>query len=146
LFLDLGKGRGLAICVRQSVIYSEIDISPSDVRLEISGIKVSGISIFNIYNPPSNHFAIESFDFLSAFQNVVLYGDFNSHHGMWGSQLSNSNGRNLIGVIDKYDYVCNLKYDCSNPFLSDWSSLMESVRFDLSFQFLGFALFQHGDQ
>jgi len=33
----LGKGGGLAICVRHSVVYSEIDISPSDIRLEISG-------------------------------------------------------------------------------------------------------------
>jgi len=28
-------GGGLVICMRQSVVYSEIDISPSDIRLEI---------------------------------------------------------------------------------------------------------------
>ena len=59
----------------------------------------------NIYNPPSNSFAIEAFNFLSAFSNIVLCGDFNSHHGMWWSNLSNSNGRNLVGVIERFDDV-----------------------------------------
>jgi len=85
------KGGGLAICVRQSVVHSDIDISPRDSHLEISGIKISAVSIFTIYNPPSNNFTIETFDFLSGLRNVVLCGDFNSHHGKWGSHLSNSN-------------------------------------------------------
>jgi len=95
----------LAICVRQSVVHSEIDISPSDSHLEISGIKTTAVSIFNIYNPPRNNFAMATFDFLSDLKNVVLCGDFNSHHGMWGSQLSNTNGRNLVGLVEKHDYV-----------------------------------------
>jgi len=35
----------------------------------------------------------------------LLSGDFNSHHGKWGSNLSNRNGRNLVGVIERFDYV-----------------------------------------
>ena len=92
----------MAICVRQSVVHSEIDISPSDSHLEISGIKTTAVSIFNIYNPHSNNFTIETFDFLSGLKNVVLCGDFNSHPGMWGGQLSNSNGRNLVGLVEKH--------------------------------------------
>ena len=91
----LRKGGGLLICVRHSVVYSEIDI-----RLEISGVKIGGVSIFNAYNLPSNSFAIEAFDFLSAFSNIVLCRDFNSHHDVWGSNLSNSYGRNLV-VIER---------------------------------------------
>ena len=41
---------------------------------------------------------------MSGLKNVVLCGYFNSHHGMWGSQLSNNNGRNLVGVVEKHDY------------------------------------------
>ena len=90
------------MCVRQSVVHSEIDISPSDSHVEISGITTSADSIFNICNPPSNNVTIETFDFLSGLKHVVLCGDFNSHHGMWGSQLSNSNGRKLVGLVEKH--------------------------------------------
>jgi len=94
-----------AICVRQPVVHLEIDISPSDSHLEIYGIKTSSVSIFNIYNPPTNNFTIETFDFLSGLKNVVLWGDFNSHPGMCGSQLSYTNGRNLMGLVEKHDNV-----------------------------------------
>jgi len=132
----------LTICVRQSVVHLEIDISPSVSHLEISGIKTSAVSIFNIYNPPSNNFTIETFDFLSGLKTVVLCGDFNSHHGMWGSQLSNSNGRNLVGVVEKHDYVI-LNTVIPTHLLS---CLLESVGSNISFKFVGFALFQYGYQ
>jgi len=59
----LGKGGRLAICVRQSVVYSDVDISSSDIRLETTGVKIGGISIFNVYSPPSNSFNIGGFVF-----------------------------------------------------------------------------------
>ena len=124
-------------CLRQSVVHSEIDISPSDSHLEISGIKTSAVSIFNIYNPSSNNFTIKTFDFLSGLKNVVLCGDFNSHYGMWGNQLSNSNGRNLMGLVEKHDYVV-LNTVIPTHLLS---CLLESVASNISFKFVGFALF-----
>jgi len=130
------------ICVRQSVVHSEINISPSGSHLKNSGVKTSAVSIFNIYNPPSNNFTIETFDILSDLKNDVLCGDFNSHHGMWGSQLSNSNGRNLVGLVEKRIYVI-LNTVIPTHLLS---CLLESVGSDISFKFVGFALFQYGYQ
>jgi len=130
------------ICIQETHVHSEIDISLSDSHVEISGIKTSTVSIFNIYNPPSNNFTIVTFDFLSGLKNVVLCRDFNSHHGMCGSQLRNSNGRNLMGLVEKHDYVI-LKIVIPSHLLS---CLLESVGSDISFKFVGFALFQYGYQ
>jgi len=74
----------------------------------------------------------------------VADGDFNSHHGVRGSQLSNSNGGNLAGVIEKYDYV--ILNTAFRPIFSDWTCLMERVGFNIGFKFLGFAQFQHDRQ
>jgi len=41
-------------------------------QLKMSGVNIGGVSVFNVYNPPSNSFALEAFGFLSAFRNVVL--------------------------------------------------------------------------
>jgi len=71
----------------------------------IQGIAVHGFCIFNIYNPPSNPLNSTSLDFLSNFEKVILCGDFNAHHEMWGSEHTNCSGRTLMEAIDVHDLV-----------------------------------------
>jgi len=36
---------------------------------------------------------------------VIPCGDFNVHHGIWGSKCTKGNGRAVVDVIDKHDFV-----------------------------------------
>ena len=73
--------------------------------MEVLGVTVGGYAIFNVYNPPSHPMKTENFVFLSRFRKVVLCGDFNAHHGMWGSLSANHNGRVLLSVLETHDFV-----------------------------------------
>jgi len=92
-----GKGGGLMVCVKTSLDFSKIDVAfPSSSNLEVLGIAVYDFSIFIIYNPPSNPLTPAFFDFLSNVAKVILCGDFNALHGMWGSVYTNCSGRSLV--------------------------------------------------
>jgi len=50
--LSKGKGGGLMVYVKISLVFSKIDVAlPGSSNLEVLGIAVHGFSIFNIYNP-----------------------------------------------------------------------------------------------
>ena len=74
---------------------------------EVMGIKVKGMtmSIFNVYNKPSNNLSNSLLTLPRAFDNVVICGDFNAHHPTWGSSLANTSGKNLISFLDNCDHV-----------------------------------------
>jgi len=101
-----GKGGGLLVCVKSSLDFSEIEVTlPAGNNLEVLGVSIHGFSIFNVYKPPSNSLHSTTFDFLSTFTKVILCGDFNAHHGMWGSKCTNGNGKAMVDVVDKHDFV-----------------------------------------
>jgi len=43
--------------------------------------------------------------FLSRFRRIILLGEFNSHHTMWGGRSINPSGRSLGSLIETNDYV-----------------------------------------
>ena len=101
-----GKGGGLMVCVKTSLDFSKIDVAlPGSSNLEVLGIAVHGFSIFNIYNSPSNPLLLASFDFLSNVAIVIICGNFNAHHWMWGSVYINCSGRSLVEALDVHDLV-----------------------------------------
>jgi len=55
----------------------------------------------------SNILIYTTFDFISNFARVIFCGEFSVHHGMWGSKCMNGNGRAVVDVIDKHDFVLN---------------------------------------
>ena len=97
--------------------------------MEVLGVTVGGYAIFNVYNPPSHHMQTETFVFLSRFRKVVLCGDFNAHHGMWGSLSANHNGRVLLSVLVTHDFVV---LNTSVPTHYSLSGRCEWSVFDLS--------------
>jgi len=134
--------------VRQSVVYSEVDISPGDIQLEISGVKFAGVSVFNAYIPPSNSFNIEAFHFLSALRNVVysvwiLTPIMASRAAIYPTAMAEI----LVGFIKKYDYVilntAVPTYFCLTGHVA-WNML--DLRFNNSFKFGGFVQFQRNHQ
>ena len=100
-----GKGGGLLICIKTSLEFSEVNLSGPSTCMEVFGVTVGGYAIFTVYNPPSHHRQTENFVFLSRFNKVVLCGNFNAHHGMWGSLSANHNSRVLLSVLETHDFV-----------------------------------------
>ena len=101
----LGKGGRLYICVKNSLIYSQINI-PSKNRMEVMGITSGDLHIFNVYNPPSNNtLDTSALNQMTRYRKVLICRDFNCHHDMWGSSAMNRSGRALISFIENHDYV-----------------------------------------
>jgi len=92
-------------------------------------------------NAPSNILHSTTFDFLSTFAKVILCGDFNAHHGMWGSKRTNSNGRIMVDVIDKHDLVI---LNTTPTHFSLTGQYVESPRSCPCILFLCFKLRLHG--
>ncbi|XP_069968578.1 uncharacterized protein Dyrk3 isoform X2 [Bactrocera oleae] len=97
---DRGRdnGGGLAFILHNTVQYRliDVDIDRRDSTLEFQGIAVrSGdveLEIFNIYIPPVTCFPTgyhPNIDALLRGENRLLLGDFNAHHDLWHSCLSN---------------------------------------------------------
>ena len=96
----LGKGGGICICVRNTLSFSEIRIPVINSYLEVIGITINDYAIINVYNPPRNIMNILDLGFLSRFRRIILLGDFNSHHTMWGGHSINPSGRSLMSLIE----------------------------------------------
>jgi len=101
----LGKGGGICICVRNTLSFSEIRIPVISSCLEVMGITLNDYAIVNVYNPPRYIMTILDMGFLSRFRRIILLGDFNSHHKMWGGRSINPSGRSLVSLIETDDYV-----------------------------------------
>jgi len=103
--LSKGKGGGLMVSVKTFLDFSNIDVAlQGSSILKVLGIAVHGFSIFNIYNP-LQPLDLHHLWFLSNFAKVILCGDFNAHHGMWGSEYTNCSGRSLVEALDVHDLV-----------------------------------------
>jgi len=93
------------VCVKTSLGISKIDVAlPGSSNLEVLGIAVHGFSFLTFTNP-SDPLTPAFFDFLSKVAKVILCGDFNAHHGMWGSVYTNCSGRSLVEALDVHDFV-----------------------------------------
>ena len=98
------KGGDICFCVKNTISFSEIRLPECSNSIEIMGIKVSNVAIFNVYNPPSNSIDKTCLSFITKFPKVIICGDFNAHHKMWDSGTPNQNGISLLAFIEENDY------------------------------------------
>ncbi|KYM98769.1 RNA-directed DNA polymerase from mobile element jockey [Cyphomyrmex costatus] len=63
-----------------------------------------------VYRHPNLPFSKNIFNslhcFLSQFPSLILIGDFNAHHSLWGSPRSNSAGSALCDLVETLDLCC----------------------------------------
>ena len=96
------RGGGICICIKQNILFSEIAVSISHNDMESMAIKVSGIVILNVYNPPANPIDNNVLQFIANFCHAIICGEFNAHHKMWDAGSANQNGcccRKCLGSI-----------------------------------------------
>lgn len=104
-----GKG-GVAFLIRDNLQYEVMNKSKKvkDTGFQSIIIKIRNIKFINVYNPPNNKLVISDIEQLFNKKDqdqVIVMGDLNAHHNLWGSFQNNSNGEKVMELIDKYDYV-----------------------------------------
>ena len=92
-----------ALKIKTLFLFKKLDYQ-SAVIVEIIGIKVSNVAIFNVYHPPSNSLDKTWLSFITKFPNVIICGDFNAHHKMRDSGTPNQNGISMLAFIEENDY------------------------------------------
>ncbi|KAJ8919751.1 hypothetical protein NQ315_006280 [Exocentrus adspersus] len=97
---------GIAILVQENMPYSTMDINRQGLaqNTQVQGILLHSpnVAIINIYNPPDTRVTTASWRRLvnSLPKPVIITGDFNGHHPMWGCASSNLNGRTIVETLE----------------------------------------------
>lgn len=101
---------GIAILVSEKLVSSQVKLNFNPVSLEYGAVEIGmengELIIAACYRTPvdNNNITSQEIESLSAslknFDQFLLLGDFNAHHGAWGSQYSCRNGRTLMENLD----------------------------------------------
>lgn len=93
---------GRALLIRRSLSFTQITLPPLPPGINAVGIRSSNISFLSVYIPHPDSSLIP--DLLLLFSSIpspiVIMGDFNAHHTIWGHHSSNLFGYSLLEVFD----------------------------------------------
>ena len=100
----LGRGGGLCIAVKRSMVCSEV-ATASRTSMEVMGIKLNDLYLFNMCGPPGSALDPQFFHRLAGFRRFILCGDFNGRHGLWGGPTSSAAGGFLFAFVENHDLI-----------------------------------------
>ena len=102
-----GNRGGCATYIRGDLNYRLID-TPTDEEYQCVEISFENLvlNVINLYNPCKRI----TCNYLSDIWNrinrpIILCGDFNSHHEMWGSDYCDKNGKEIVSFLSENDAV-----------------------------------------
>lgn len=95
---------GAALLIRSDIKYTRISLPIFDDIYAVA-VKLQQFSILCIYLP---HPTVQIFNNVKVIFNlmcgpILILGDFNSHHNLWGSPISDAPGRRLYDLSDEFD-------------------------------------------
>lgn len=106
-----GKG-GVAILIKNTLPFNELIVTHNfnrEIEVCAANVSIDGqkITFLSIYKPPNVKTNINDWDRLfSQFPTpVVIGGDFNAHHGLWGAAKKDASGDQLVEIIDKLNLI-----------------------------------------
>lgn len=90
---------GVVTYTQENLSNVRVIYNSSTNNISILAIKISDLTIVNIYKPPNVNW-LDSV--IPTFDHPCLYiGDFNSHHFLWGYRTNCSNGAKLMDWCDE---------------------------------------------
>jgi len=97
-----GKRGGVATFIRDNMSYSVLD-SHADFEAITVKIKTRNgyITVVNIYIPPEPEINFSNFESFLMHRNMVLVGDLNAKHRIWGSPASDTRGNRIEELLDR---------------------------------------------
>lgn len=101
------RGGGVAILIRATLRYQNIYIPyNANGKIEACAVSISlnntSVTIVSVYKPPDSVVSVgewETFFNLFPNRNLILAGDFNSHHRQWGCNDTCTEGSKLFDAI-----------------------------------------------
>lgn len=104
---------GIAICVPADMFAEEIQLTTNIFSVAIRVRYPKKMTICNVYVPPApNNRNFDQKEFVKLIKQLpkpyLILGDFNSHHGMWGSIANDRSGTFIEKVLlgPQMDLVC----------------------------------------
>jgi len=100
------------IYVKNIFDFTKIDFDkPSDIDMEIAGVtfKIPGydkIALVSVYLAPSQKITTNHLKKLLICKNLIIMGDFNAKHTLWGSKVSDFRGKIIENFIDDNNLIC----------------------------------------
>jgi hypothetical protein len=107
-------GGGLLTLMHKTISHTPIDCTHLNLNTqEVQGFKIplsrgKHFNIYNTYIPPreSHHFSNPPpIDRLLSSPDSLICGDFNAHHELWHSTLSDSRGNNIYDTLQQYNLI-----------------------------------------
>lgn len=102
---------GIAALIHREIIHREIGPMqgpiPEKCQIQMFELVTHKIIISNVYFHPSNRITqslLEKFLDFSSYP-IIMLGDFNSHHSLWGSEWKDQNGENVASFIRENNLV-----------------------------------------
>lgn len=92
---------GVGLFLKNNINFSYVTV-PSHNSFDIVAVRVNNFTIVSIYIPSPTKSIISSVISIikSLPKPLLVLGDFNCHHTVWGSELSNSTGSFLLDSLD----------------------------------------------
>lgn len=103
---DRNDGHGGALLlVNRSIPYNRLNLPGFSDNLNAVAVSVFNISILSIYIPHPNVACIPELNLILASlpSPILVLGDFNCHHPMWGSYKTDSFALLLLDVLDDFN-------------------------------------------
>lgn len=103
------KGGGAAICIKNSLVGSVIDITKhliheNGIGFELELKNNNKLAIFSFYISPCTRLNLELFEHLTKkFKNFIIIGDFNAKNSMWHCQSTDPKGEVLENFISEFN-------------------------------------------
>lgn len=100
---------GVAILVKKNLSFSKISVNRLN-ELMCSAIQVNinknqKINFYSVYVRPQSR--ISTTEWVGFLRNLkkpfILGGDFNSHNGVWGCDMTDTSGKNLLDALEECD-------------------------------------------
>jgi endonuclease/exonuclease/phosphatase family metal-dependent hydrolase len=102
------RSGGTAILARRDINHIEFPL-PQLQRIEATAIQLTlnkePVILVSVYSPPGKIFERDLDLLIGLGHKVILAGDFNAKHSMWGSRLNNTAGQTLLSHYYKNNYI-----------------------------------------
>nr|CAI5829658.1 unnamed protein product [Callosobruchus analis] len=102
---------GVAILIKNNIVFQEINLHNIPEDMQACAVKIINsnppLTLSSIYCPPDVRLSTQNY--LSLIDNftgsIIIGGDFNGHHDLWGSYKINTAGSNIVNLLNQTDLV-----------------------------------------
>lgn len=103
---------GTAIAVHKSLIAKRVKSHANSRHVQTTAVCIQDLNLVvsSTYVEPRTPVSVfrtvmeELFVNLSSYRKVIITGDFNAHHSHWGNQPTDCRGKQLLDLINDYDF------------------------------------------